>query len=105
MRNIFRPIALSATILTGFYSMGQGGGAADPRTGAEDPYRAKFRPQFHFSPKGHWMNDPNGMVFLHGVYHLFFQYYPGDIVWGPMHWGHATSKDLIHWQELPIALY
>ena len=51
------------------------------------------------------MNDPNGMVYYKGVYHLFFQYYPNDIVWGPMHWGHAISKDLLHWKQLPIALY
>lgn len=51
------------------------------------------------------MNDPNGMVRYDGVYHLFFQYYPNDIVWGPMHWGHATSKDLVHWQQQPIALF
>ena len=63
------------------------------------------RPQFHFSPKKHWMNDPNGMVYYNGVYHLFFQYYPASTKWGPMHWGHATSKDLIHWEEQPIALY
>ncbi|AMR34101.1 glycosyl hydrolase family 32 [Mucilaginibacter sp. PAMC 26640] len=65
----------------------------------------KYRPQFHFSPKAHWMNDPNGMVFLNGTYHLFFQYHPGGTTWGPMHWGHATSPDLMHWTEQPIALY
>lgn len=64
-----------------------------------------YRPQFHFTPPSHWMNDPNGLVYYNGTYHLFFQYYPNDIVWGPMHWGHATSKDLIHWKHLPIALY
>lgn len=64
-----------------------------------------YRPQIHFSPDSHWMNDPNGMVFYKGVYHLFFQYYPDGIVWGPMHWGHATSKDMIQWEEQPIALY
>jgi fructan beta-fructosidase len=65
----------------------------------------QHRPQVHFSPAAHWINDPNGMVYYKGIYHLFFQYYPGSTVWGPMHWGHATSKDLIHWQEQPIALY
>lgn len=68
-------------------------------------YTEPHRPQIHFSPKEHWMNDPNGMVYHKGVYHLFFQYYPGGTVWGPMHWGHATSKDLVHWVEQPIALY
>jgi len=65
----------------------------------------EYRPQIHFSPKAHWINDPNGMVLNKGVYHLFFQYYPDSSVWGPMHWGHATSKDLIHWVEKPIAIY
>jgi fructan beta-fructosidase len=68
-------------------------------------YSEPHRPQIHFSPKEHWMNDPNGMVYYKGLYHLFFQYYPEGTVWGPMHWGHATSKDLIHWNEQPIALY
>ncbi|ADB39193.1 glycoside hydrolase family 32 protein [Spirosoma linguale] len=64
-----------------------------------------YRPQYHFSPKAHWMNDPNGMVYWKGTYHLFFQYYPDGTTWGPMHWGHATSKDMVRWQEQPIALY
>jgi fructan beta-fructosidase len=64
-----------------------------------------FRPQFHFTPEKKWMNDPNGMVYYKGVYHLFYQYYPDDIVWGPMHWGHATSTDLIHWNYKKIALF
>ena len=68
-------------------------------------YNDTHRPQFHFSPKAHWMNDPNGMVYLNGKYHLFFQYYPEGTTWGPMHWGHATSKDLVHWNEQAIALY
>ena len=68
-------------------------------------YTEAFRPQFHFSPEEKWMNDPNGLVYHKGIYHLFYQYYPEDIVWGPMHWGHATSTDLVHWQHKPIALY
>lgn len=68
-------------------------------------YTEPYRPQFHFSPEEQWMNDPNGMVYHKGIYHLFYQYYPEDIVWGPMHWGHATSTNLTHWEHKPIALY
>ena len=64
-----------------------------------------FRPQLHFSPKTGWVNDPNGMVYADGVYHLFAQHYPDDTHWGPMHWYHVTSTDLIHWEHHPIALY
>ncbi len=68
-------------------------------------YTEQYRPQFHFSPEAHWMNDPNGLVYLTGEYHLFYQYYPDSTVWGPMHWGHAVSRDLVHWKHMPIALY
>ncbi len=69
------------------------------------PYKDLYRPQIHFSPRKSWMNDPNGMVYYKGTYNLFFQYYPDSTVWGPMHWGHATSKDMVHWQEQPIAIF
>jgi fructan beta-fructosidase len=72
---------------------------------SQEVYQEPFRPQIHFSPKTGWMNDPNGMVFYQGEYHLFFQFYPDSTVWGPMHWGHAISKDLMHWKQAPIALY
>ena len=74
--------------------------AVDP-----DYYDEPYRNQFHFSPEANWMNDPNGMVYYEGEYHLFYQYHPYGTTWGPMHWGHAVSKDLVHWEHLPIALY
>ena len=64
-----------------------------------------FRPNFHFTPESGWMNDPNGMFYHNGYFHLYFQHYPDDNVWGPMHWGHAISTDMITWKEQPIALY
>jgi len=71
----------------------------------QDTAAEPYRPSYHFTPKAHWMNDPNGMVYLNGKYHLFFQYNPDSTIWGPMHWAHAISKDMIHWEEQAIALY
>jgi fructan beta-fructosidase len=74
--------------------------AAAQAIGYDQPYR----PQVHFSPREHWTNDPNGLVYFHGEYHLFFQFNPFGDEWGHMSWGHAVSKDLLHWQELAIAI-
>lgn len=78
-----------------------------PEKPVDDPAWANepHRPRFHFTPQAHWMNDPNGMVYHQGEYHLFYQYYPDSTVWGPMHWGHAISQDLVRWEHQPIALY
>ena len=65
---------------------------------------AESRPRFHFTPRTGWMNDPNGFSYYDGAYHLFYQYYPYETKWGPMHWGHARSEDLVHWEYLPAAL-
>src|SRR5690349_21980436 len=71
---------------------------------ADQYYREPFRPQFHFTPAKNWMNDPNGLVYFDGEYHLFYQYNPYGDKWGHMSWGHAISRDLVRWEHLPVAL-
>jgi fructan beta-fructosidase len=67
-------------------------------------YSELYRPRYHFSPAKNWINDPNGLVYLQGEYHLFYQYNPFGTTWGHMSWGHAVSTDLLHWTHLPVAL-
>jgi fructan beta-fructosidase len=73
-------------------------------TASGQEYQEDFRLQYHFSPLKNWVNDPCGMVYLDGEYHLMYQYNPYGTQWGNMSWGHAISKDLVHWEELPVAL-
>lgn len=69
-----------------------------------DDHTDELRPRWHYTPPAHWMNDPNGLVAAHGEYHLFFQHNPHGPGWGHMSWGHAVSRDLLHWETLPVAL-
>jgi sucrose-6-phosphate hydrolase SacC (GH32 family) len=71
---------------------------------ATPTYRERYRPQFHYTPGKNWTNDPNGLVYYQGEYHMFYQYNPLGDVWGNISWGHAISRDLVHWTELPVAI-
>ena len=95
-----------ACLILALQGCSSNGQTEDPTsTNQPTDYTEQYRPQVHFSPQANWMNDPNGMVYYDGEYHLFYQYHPDSTVWGPMHWGHAISTDLVHWEHLPIALY
>jgi fructan beta-fructosidase len=105
MKNIKIQLALLLVALMGFGCQSNKGTKSETDAETNAYYTEQHRPQFHFTPEANWMNDPNGMVYFEGEYHLFYQYYPDSTVWGPMHWGHAISTDLVHWEHLPIALF
>lgn len=77
----------------------------DVIAGQDSLYKEKNRPQFHFTTRRGWINDPNGLVYHNGEYHLYYQHNPYEREWENMHWGHAASTDLVHWKELPVALF
>lgn len=91
---------LSTTLLAVFLAVTAYGQKSD-----KNYYDEIYRPQFHFTPEKNWHNDPNGLVYYDGEYHMFYQYNPKGTEWGFMHWGHTTSTDLLHWNHHPIALY
>ena len=78
---------------------------ADTIMGQSTIYKEKYRPQFHFTTRRGWNNDPNGMVYYDGEYHLYYQHNPYSRHWGNMHWGHAVSRDLVHWEEFDDVLF
>ncbi|WP_084299364.1 glycoside hydrolase family 32 protein [Dyadobacter tibetensis] len=94
---MFKPLILLAVATLALYS-------CQSQKQIQETDRESYRPNYHFSPEKNWINDPNGLVYLDGEYHMFYQYNPYGNEWGHMSWGHAVSTDLIQWEHLPIAL-
>lgn len=103
---LMKLLAVSVSLLTFcfFQSCRNPGESSTTKTVASKDSVSVIKPLFHFGPQTNWINDPNGLVFNKGTYHLFYQYNPFSDVWGHMSWGHATSNDLMHWKEQPVAI-
>src|SRR5579864_7307172 len=104
-RRPFRHLRLLSSLLCAALTVSITENAASyPLPAAGDSGTPQWRSALHYTPQRNWMNDPNGLVYDKGVYHLFYQYNPNANVWGDMSWGHATSRDLLHWTEQPVAM-
>jgi len=107
--NVMTKAALPAALLGLMYGCSGAGQSTEQTLSSNDivtfqPYTERYRPQYHYTPKKNWMNDPNGLVYHDGEYHMFYQYNPYGDTWGHMSWGHAISTDLVHWEEQPVAI-
>lgn len=103
-RNLTGPLLAGLVVTLTAEPMSTVAKAVTAEPSAAESYTEPYRPAYHYTPPKAWMNDPNGLVYYKGTYHLFYQHYPDGNTWGPMHWGHAVSRDMVHWTNKPMAL-